>query len=119
MIAVFMAALGAQARTNEKYNYACDEIDAKGKTSLSVYLYDESEEGLQEGTSAEFSIQVLENDFISDASEIYSGTVIARQEDVQVWMKNKKVSLGLYLDEEDQAWIKINGKEHRLRCELL
>lgn len=122
MMAIVMAAVIAEAGTQEKYNYTCDEIDATGDTFLTVNLYDESEEGLQDGTRAEFSIQVLENDGISDASEIYSGTAIAKQEDVIVTMKNKKVTVRLYLDEDDQAWIQIHGKnstKHRLRCELL
>lgn len=118
MAAVFMAAMSAEAGAKEKYNYFCEEIGAKGKTYLTVNLYDESAEGLSDGRNAEFSVDVFVNDNISDASELYSGIVTARQEDVQVLMKNKKISLGLYLDEDDQAWIKINGKQHRLRCEL-
>lgn len=119
--AILISAMAAEAQgKNDRMNFHCTEIVEDGQKYLTVDLYDENGGGPQEGERVKYSVEVLENDGISDGSVVYSGRVIATAEDVQVWFKDvkKKISIGLYMDSEDDHWIKIGRKTHNLRCDL-
>lgn len=112
------AVIFAVAKSEARTHYYCDELNPNGKTYLTMSMVDQSKNGLSDGEKATFLVEVLENDNISDGSVVYYGQVTAHQEDVQVWMSDKKKTIRIthYLDDDDQTVLTLNGKKTRFQC---